>query len=165
MLSNFEISKYMQDHKMYKGFEIAQTDCKAVPEGSHLLYKKGFDQMHFIKIIENKTNKESNEKIEAIEVVETYKFSMYDTVQFDQYAMSQKYSFTAETGESLTLKTWLSTASLRSIMPSRIKIKIVDRKWYNKIIGFRSNQPSKMIAATLVYITFFVALFKFLMER
>lgn len=167
MLNNYEILDYMAKKKKFKGYAIAQTDSKQVPSANYLLYKKGLDKFQFVHVIEQKKEvKQADGKVlkqdpisEIIEL-ESFRFSDFKAVQYDKYTLAKRYIFTSKTDETLTIKTWLATADLIAVVPDSINITRVDRKWYNNLIGFRSNNPKNMLLAVLFYVTIIALIIK-----
>ncbi|MGL6031265.1 MAG: hypothetical protein ACRC0Q_03715 [Kurthia gibsonii] len=161
MINNYEILQFMNKNKQYKGYQVAQTDSKQVPGASHLLFKAGVDRFLFVRIIEPTRDTPTTDKILAIEELASYKFSEFETVKYDQFSLSQRYTFTRPNGEQLIVKTWVSSATLRSALPDKVKLIVVDRKWYNRIVGFRSKDPLHMFIATAVYAAIIFLYFKY----
>ncbi|MBQ0140152.1 MAG: hypothetical protein KBT36_12735 [Kurthia sp.] len=169
MLNNYEILDYLEKKKLYKGYGIAQTDCKKEPSANYLLYKQGVDKFFFVNIIEQKTQVKQadgkTKKQEPIaEIIElgSYRFSDFKAVQYDKYALAKRYIFTPkQDGEPLTIKTWLSTIDMIAVVPKQIEITRVDRKWYNNLVGFRSNNPKNMIIGGIVYLAIIAGIVKF----
>lgn len=169
MLNNYEILDYLAKKKLYKGYGIAQTDSKQVPSANYLLYKSGADKFYFVQIVEQKKEerqedgkiKKQDPIAEVIEL-ESFRFSDFKAVQYDKYALAKRYIFTSKKDELLTVKTWLATVDLINILPKHIEVKKVDRKWYNNLVGFRSNNPKKMITAGLVYLVALIILIQFI---
>lgn len=169
MLNNNEILEYFAKKKLYKGYGIAQTDSKQVPSANYLIYKQGTDKFYFLNIIEQKTTeKQADGKVKKqepiAEVIEldSFRFSDFKAVQYDKYALAKRYIFTAKDDTTLTVKTWLSTLDLMSIMPKHIEVTKVDRKWYNNLYGFRSNNPTKMLIGGIVYLAIIAVIVKYI---
>lgn len=156
MLNNAEIQEFVNTKPKYKGSEVAQVDSKSAIGASHLLYKRGSDKMIFIKIDEtivragDKKNK-NIAPIQSVEEVAVFSFHAFSKAQFEKFALARQYTFTAENGEILILKTWLSTVELLAVIPKKLNVEIIEHKWYEKIIGFRSKNPLKIAAAIVVY--------------
>lgn len=173
MLNNNEILDYFAKKKLYKGYGVAQTDSKQVPSANYLIYKQGTDKFYFLNIIEQKatvTNADGSQKkqdpISEIIELDSFRFSDFKAVQYDKYTLAKRYIFTGKDGETtLTVKTWLSTLDLIAIMPKHIDITKIDRKWYNNLVGFRSNNPTKMIFGAIFYLAIIAVIVKFVFLR
>lgn len=170
MLNNYEILEYLEKKKLYKGYSIAQTDCKKEPSANYLLYKQGADKFFFVNIIEQKTQvKQDDGKVKKqepiAEVIElgSYRFSDFKAVQYDKYALAKRYIFTPKQGEdTLVIKTWLSTMDMLAALPKHIEINRVNRRWYNNLFGFRSNNPKNMLLGGIVYLAIIAIAVKFI---
>lgn len=169
MLNNYEILDYFAKKKLYKGYGIAQTDSKQEPSANYLLYKQGADKFFFVNLIEQKTQeKQPDGKIKKqppiAEVIElgSYRFSDFKAVQYDKYTLAKRYIFTSKEDETLTIKTWLSTIDMIAVLPKHIEVTKVDRKWYNNLFGFRSNNPKNMLIGGIVYLAIIAIAVKFI---
>ncbi|GEK33041.1 hypothetical protein [Kurthia sibirica] len=156
MLNNAEIQEYINTQPKYKGSEVAQVDSKSAIGASHLLYKRGSDKMIFIKIDEtlvragDKKNK-NIAPIQSVSEVAVFSFHAFSKAQFEKFALARQYTFTSDDGDTLVLKTWLSTVELLAVIPKKLNVEVIDHKWYEKIVGFRSKNPLKMTAAIVIY--------------
>lgn len=94
------------------------------------------------------------EVIDVVKLVKSYDYTMFDSVIVDKFALSTKYLF--NTG----LEIWVGasddlTAALRA---NDIPTEILVRKWYNKILGYRSKKKWKMVTASVGYFLMFAIL-------
>ncbi|MGA5677713.1 hypothetical protein ACPCHR_08340 [Bacillus bombysepticus] len=98
-----------------------------------------------------------NKDINDVSSISTYHFSDFDTVIIDRFAIKAIMNFKGlhkhfefiPTEEIKEIENLLRTNT-------HLHIKTLERKWYNKILGFRSQNKFKMIFASIVYL--FIAL-------
>ncbi|MFY0147836.1 hypothetical protein [Bacillus cytotoxicus] len=83
----------------------------------------------------------------------TYRFDSYASVSTDHFALKSIFEFKG-TNESFTFIPTDKGKDIESLIRSNTTLEItkLDRKWYQKILGFRSGKKWKMVVACLGYL-------------
>lgn len=141
--SNKQITKeYIQQHNMVLG---------DIQDGGYLdrpffdttpmtisVHEKGFDIFTF---------DESKKKIKN---VDSYLWSQFQNCKVDQMAISTRFLLTGENNVNLTV--FKKEPIINKLNDHNIHTEYLKRKWFRKIVGFRSGNPFKMIIAVILYI-------------
>lgn len=111
-----------------------------------VVHEEGFD-VYYLK--DNK-----------ITATKAFSWDDFTEVTVDHYAMSSLFRFSGKV--NISIKAVFSDRLLKEIKKNNISCMIQSRKWYNKIIGFRSRKKWKMLLSSIIYISvllFIVTLF------
>ncbi|EMA6344844.1 hypothetical protein U3450_003900 [Bacillus cytotoxicus] len=83
----------------------------------------------------------------------THKFDSYASVSVDHFALKSVFEFKG-TNESFTFVPTDKGKDIESLIRSNTTLEIIklERKWYQKILGFRSGKKWKMVVACLGYL-------------
>lgn len=92
--------------------------------------------------------------------ISTHHFSDYTDVFIDHYAIKSNFEFKG-IKDTFTFIPNGSGKEIESLIKSYTDIGIhkTDRKWYQKILGFRSGNKTKMVIASLIYLFVVVSIF------
>ncbi|MBO1628228.1 excalibur calcium-binding domain-containing protein [Bacillus arachidis] len=92
--------------------------------------------------------------------ISTHHFSDYTDVFIDHYAIKSNFEFKG-IKDTFTFTPNGSGKEIESLIKSYTEIEIhkTERKWYQKILGFRSGNKVKMVIASLIYLTIVVSIF------
>lgn len=116
------------------------------------------------KVILDSKGKEITQKEEIIEgyrTIKSFDVSNVSNVVIDKYAMSRVYTF--DNGEKIRVNG--DYAPFENYLSKHHVISnFQERKWYRKIIGFRSGTPWKMILITLLALGLLFLLFDLFTE-
>lgn len=93
------------------------------------------------------------EVLDDVRLIKTYEFKEFESVIIDNFAISTKYEF--NNGLQLTVEG--SKDLTKALQENGISTSTTERKWYNKILGFRSKKKWKMIFASIIYLLFVIA--------
>ncbi|OOR22537.1 MULTISPECIES: excalibur calcium-binding domain-containing protein [Bacillus cereus group] len=92
--------------------------------------------------------------------ISTHYFNEYTNVFIDHYAVKSTFEFKG-LKDTFTFNPNGSGKEIESLIKSYTEIEIhkTERKWYQKILGFRSGNKAKMVIASIVYLLIIVSLF------
>lgn len=92
--------------------------------------------------------------------ISTHHFSDYTNVFIDHYAIKSNFEFKGMK-DTFTFNPNGSGKEIESLIKSYTDIEIhkTERKWYQKILGFRSGSKIKMVIASLIYLAIVVSVF------
>ncbi|WP_182813080.1 excalibur calcium-binding domain-containing protein [Bacillus sp. ME78] len=92
--------------------------------------------------------------------ISTHHFSNYTDVFIDHYAIKSNFEFKG-IKSTFTFIPNGSGKEIESLIKSYIDIEIhkTERKWYQKVLGFRSGNKVKMVIASLIYLIIVVSIF------
>ncbi|KFM99985.1 hypothetical protein D0U04_27285 [Bacillus clarus] len=92
--------------------------------------------------------------------ISTHHFSDYTNVFIDHYAIKSNFEFKGMK-DTFTFNPNGSGKEIESLIKSYTDIEIhkTERKWYQKILGFRSGSKAKMVIASLIYLVIVVSIF------
>ncbi len=92
--------------------------------------------------------------------ISTHNFSDYTNVFIDHYAVKSQFEFKGMK-DTFTFNPNGSGKEIESLIKSYTDIEIhkTERKWYQKILGFRSGSKVKMVIASLIYLGIVVSIF------
>src|SRR5690625_1323093 len=98
-------------------------------------------------------------KDELIEI-DSFDWNNYESVTIDHFAMKSVLVFKNEGQEREIIINDGNGRNVENILRqnTNLKVSLVERKWYNKIIGFRSKTRWKMILASFIYLAIFAAI-------
>src|SRR5690625_3313734 len=98
-------------------------------------------------------------KDELIEI-DSFDWNNYESVTIDHFAMKSVLVFKNEGQEREIIINDGNGRNVENILRqnTNLKVSLVERKWYNKIIGFRSKTKWKMILASFIYLAIFAAI-------
>lgn len=88
------------------------------------------------------------EVLDKVEMVKKINWDQISSVEVDKFALGTLYQFNS--GYKLRVET--SNDLTKELQNKEISVKILERKWYNKILGFRSRKKYKMVIACLGYL-------------
>jgi hypothetical protein len=108
-----------------------------------LITDAGFEIYFAKKVISG-----DEEVLEKVELKYSYQWVDFTSVTVDKFALSTLYCF--NTG--FTLKVETSNDLTKELQTHDIPVTFIERKWYNKIMGFRSKKKWKMAVAVLGYL-------------
>jgi len=105
---------------------------------------------------------QKEEIIEGYKTIKSFDISNVSNVAIDKYAMSRVYTF--DNGEKIRVNS--DYASFENYLSKHhISSNFQERKWYRKIICFRSATPWKMILTTLITLGLIFLVFDALTEN
>ncbi|EOW9528747.1 hypothetical protein ACO11K_002457 [Bacillus cytotoxicus] len=109
-----------------------------------------------------KYNKESQD----VDSLGTYYFKDFDTVTIDHFAIKSVIRFKG-VQKNLEITPTEETDEIEKLLRSdtNLSIETLNRKWYNKILGFRSKKKSKMIIASTIYLLIIVTTINILVDK
>ncbi|PFR81963.1 hypothetical protein COK42_23865 [Bacillus cereus] len=92
--------------------------------------------------------------------ISTHHFSNYTDVFIDHYAIKSNFEFKG-IKDTFTFIPNGSGKEIESLIKSYTDIEIhkTERKWYQKVLGFRSDNKVKMAIASLIYLVIVVSIF------
>ncbi|AMR06372.1 excalibur calcium-binding domain-containing protein [Bacillus thuringiensis] len=92
--------------------------------------------------------------------ISTHHFSDYTNVFIDHYAIKSNFEFKG-LKDTFAFNPNGSGKEIESLIKSYTDIEIhkTERKWYQKILGFRSGSKVKMVIASLIYLVIVVSIF------
>ena len=92
--------------------------------------------------------------------ISTHHFSDYTDVFIDHYAIKSNFEFKGIKDTFVFIPNG-SGKEIEILIKSYTDIEIhkTERKWYQKILGFRSGNKVKMVIASLIYLFIFVSVF------
>lgn len=93
------------------------------------------------------------EVLNDVRLIKTYQFEEFESVTIDNFALSTKYTF--NNGLQLTVEG--SKDLTNALQDHGVSITTLERKWFNKILGFRSKKKWKMAIASLFYLVILIA--------
>lgn len=92
------------------------------------------------------------EVLDVVRSIKDYKWIEFKSVKVDKFALSTLYEF--DNGLILLVETFSDLT--KSLQAHDIEVHFIDRKWFNKIIGYRSKKKWKMVLTSLVYISILI---------
>lgn len=112
--------------------------------------KTGFAAVSSNSIETFQYNKEKDE----LTLIGTYNLSDYSEVYVDHFAMKSEFKFQVLEKNPFYFIPTEKGKEVESLIKNYTSIEIhnIERKWYKKILGFRSGKKWKMIVASLVYL-------------
>ncbi|WP_416825470.1 hypothetical protein [Ectobacillus polymachus] len=112
--------------------------------------KTGFAAVSSNSIETFQYNKNNNE----LTLIGTYNLSDYSEVYVDHFAMKSEFKFQGPERNPFYFIPTENGKGVESIIKNYTSIVIhnIERKWYKKILGFRSGKKWKMVVASLVYL-------------
>jgi hypothetical protein len=139
------IEKLLAQHFVGKIFKNNRIYKVSVNEIAHfmIITNTGFE-IYFA----NKKVIGDEEVLDKVELKLTFSWSDFSSVEVDKFALSTLYIF--NTG--FTLRVDASNDLTEELRKNGISVTILERKWYNKILGFRSKKKWKMAVAVLGYL-------------
>src|SRR5690625_1194301 len=98
-------------------------------------------------------------KDELIKIV-SFDWNNYESVSIDHFAMKSVLVFKSEEQEREIVINDGNGKDIENVLRqnANLKVNLVERKWFNKIIGFRSKTKWKMILASFIYLAIFAAI-------
>ncbi|WHX98013.1 hypothetical protein [Neobacillus sp. DY30] len=142
------LAKYFEE-RIYKKNKIYRVTIENKPLFM-LITPEGFE-IYFAK----KTVSGEEEVLEKVELKYSFSWNDFSSVTVDKFALSTLYQF--NTG--FTLKVDASNDLTEELQSHDIPVTFLERKWYNKILGFRSKNKWKMVVAVIGYLFIISAVF------
>jgi uncharacterized membrane protein YkoI len=140
------VKKYIADHGLILGNLIGGNIVGKLSNQFFSIHEKGFD----IYTVDSK----------RVKSMESFSWSDFNHAEVDRMAISVRIKFTG------TKPIHISVPSLHHfseyLKSNNIEISFLTRKWYQKILGFRSGKKWKMVTACISYfliLIFIIALF------
>lgn len=92
--------------------------------------------------------------------ISTYELSNYVSVNIDHYAVKAVFEFKGD-NDTFTFVPVGKGKDIEQLIRTNTNIEIhkTERKWYQKILGFRSGNKVKMVIASLIYLIIVVSIF------
>ncbi|QWG31053.1 excalibur calcium-binding domain-containing protein (plasmid) [Bacillus mycoides] len=92
--------------------------------------------------------------------ISTYELSNYVSVNVDHYAVKAVFEFKGD-NDTFTFVPVGKGKDIEQLIRTNTNIEIHknERKWYQKILGFRSGNKVKMVIASLIYLVIVVSIF------
>ena len=152
-----EIKEYLLEQGEQFDF-IVRADLQKIDTDQYVLINSNSSIFKFVKVVIAKhkrkvTDSKGKETEEKYEVIEDYKtekvfdLASLNSVEVDKFAMSRLYIF--NNGEKIRINEKYKEFE-EYLHRNHIETVVKERKWYRKIIGFRSGTPWKMLLATLL---------------
>lgn len=92
------------------------------------------------------------EILDSIDLIEKFPLSDISHVTIDYFTISATYSFSNKLQIKVIYKDMKEKKEIESILVDfGLSVKVIKRKWYNKILGFRSKKKWKMAIALIGY--------------
>ncbi|WP_243721429.1 thermonuclease family protein [Macrococcus bovicus] len=163
------IKEYLRRNGVQFDF-IEGADLKKFSSNQYIIIKQDervFDLTEFdlvkkervIKASDGKSKTEKYEEVTGHKIISSFNLNEIRNVDIDKFAMSRVYHF--DNGQILRVNG--NTDAFENYLKSNnIDSLYLDRKFYQKIAGFRSGSPLKMITATLIYLTLLFLVFTLL---
>ncbi|HDR7711198.1 TPA: hypothetical protein QCX89_003203 [Bacillus cereus] len=103
---------------------------------------------------------------EDVSSVGTYYFEDYDIVIIDRFAIKAVMNFKG-TNKDFEFISTEQTKEIENLLCQNTNLQVtkLERKWYNKILGFRSRSKIKMIIASIVYFFLLIATINGCMDK
>ncbi|MCM3713375.1 hypothetical protein M3202_04695 [Alkalihalobacillus oceani] len=92
------------------------------------------------------------EVLKTIKLLHTKKWSEFTRVEIDKFAATTQYKF----DDGFTIKLYSDKDFRGEVEKSGLDVVKLERKWYNKILGFRSKKRWKMVIASAGYFFIFL---------
>ncbi|WP_026572513.1 hypothetical protein [Bacillus sp. UNC438CL73TsuS30] len=96
----------------------------------------------------NKKVVNHEEVLDKVELRHSFTWSDFESAEVDKFALATLYKF--NTG--FTLKVDASGDLTKKLKENNVSVTILKRKWFNKILGFRSKKKWKMVTAIIGYL-------------
>src|SRR5690625_2446186 len=92
--------------------------------------------------------------------IESFDWNNYESVSIDHFAMKSVLLFDGDNNQRELIINDGNGKKVENIIRqnTNLKVNLVERKWFNKIIGFRSKTKRKMIIASIVYLAIFAGI-------
>src|SRR5690625_1682461 len=92
--------------------------------------------------------------------IDSFDWNNYESVSIDHFAMKSVFVFKSEGLEREIVINDGNGKDVENVLRqnTNLKVNLVERKWFNKIIGFRSKTKWKMILASFIYLAIFAAI-------
>ena len=92
--------------------------------------------------------------------IESFDWNNYESVLIDHFAMKSVLLFDGDNNQRELIINDGNGKKVENIIRqnTNLKVNLVERKWFNKIIGFRSKTKRKMIIASIVYLAIFAGI-------
>src|SRR5690625_2463635 len=92
--------------------------------------------------------------------IDSFDWNNYESVSIDHFAMKSVLVFKSEGLEREIVINDGNGKDVENVLRqnTNLKVNLVERKWFNKIIGFRSKTKWKMILASFIYLAIFAAI-------
>ncbi|MDA2593848.1 hypothetical protein PDQ30_26855 [Bacillus cereus group sp. Bc065] len=96
----------------------------------------------------------------------TYRFDSYESVSVDHFALKSVFEFKG-TGGPFTFIPTDKGKDIELLIRTSTPLEVtkLERKWYQKILGFRSDKKWKMIVASAAYLFIVVAVVSVFMDK
>lgn len=107
-----------------------------------IITNDGFEIYLASKKVEN-----NEEVLENVRLIKSLSWSDFQSVKVDKFALTTLYDF--DNGFKLQVD---SNDLIKHLQENGINTILLERKWYNKILGFRSKKKWKMVFASIVYL-------------
>ncbi|MDD9146968.1 hypothetical protein OYT88_00215 [Sporolactobacillus sp. CQH2019] len=130
------IKKYISDHDLQHGIVVSGGDVGAFAEQYISIHNDGFD-------IFTLYDKE-------VKIAEPYSWSDFNRAEIDRLALSARIKLNG--AKSVYIRVPEIKEVLLHLESHEIKTEYIQRKWYRKILGFRSGKRWKMITAGIGYL-------------
>jgi hypothetical protein len=123
----------------------------------NMIYKVIINKSDYFMIITDSgfeiyfASKKIQDNIEVLDTVElkhSLTWNDFESVKVDKFALSTLYEF--NTG--LKLQVNASNDLTEELKTNGVSVNLLERKWYNKILGFRSKKKWKMVIASIGYL-------------
>lgn len=112
-----------------------------------IITNDGFEIYSASKKVEN-----NEEVLEDVRLIKSLTWSDFQSVKVDKFALTTLYDFDNEFKLQVD-----SNDLIKQLQDNGITTILLERKWYNKILGFRSKKKWKMAIASLLYLVILIA--------
>ncbi|MEH7122075.1 hypothetical protein V7127_02400 [Bacillus sp. JJ1773] len=137
------IEKLLSDHFRKKVFRVTDKSNVSKTADYMIITDQGFEIYLATKMVVD-----NEEVLDKVRLIKAYIWEDFNSVKIDKFALSTNYEF----DNGFILKVDVFDDLTKSLQSNGIHITFIERKWYNKILGFRSKKKWKMITASLTYL-------------
>ncbi|MBN6887775.1 hypothetical protein ACUXCC_002922 [Cytobacillus horneckiae] len=149
------INALLMEHLNERVYTVTRNENGSKSNDLMVIHKTNIELYHATKKVEN-----DKEILDDVRKIKTFDFSEFNSVTIDKFAISTKYVF--NTG--LELKVDASDDLTSALNSFGVQTNILERKWYNKILGFRSKKKWKMAIASIMYLFMALVIFNIAYE-
>lgn len=141
------LAKYFEG-RTYKRNKIYRVNVDGI-SNFMIITDDGFEIYFASKVVSGE-----EEVLGKVELKYSFSWTDFTSVTLDKFALSTLYQF--NTGFSLRVDA--SSDLTEELRIHGVQVTFLERKWYNKILGFRSKKKWKMTVACLGYLFLFAFL-------
>lgn len=145
-VKSIPLEKLLYEHFGKKILKATDKTSNSKTPDFMLINTDGFELYHATKKVSG-----DEEVLDTVKLIKSYKWIDFESVKIDKFALSTLYVF--NTGLKLQVDAFDDLT--KSLQANGIETTFLERKWFNKILGFRSKKKWKMAIATIGYLFIF----------